>query len=95
MFKVLFSIAALLIWRLRHVFRRSDGRQGMDTIQPPGVWDPILKKRGCRVELYRAAKPTLTTGGSGCAPCKGGVFQWVKVPPGKCSSRKLPEQLWR
>jgi hypothetical protein len=31
----------------------------------------------------------------GCAPCKGGVFQWVQVPPGKCSSRKLPEQLWR
>ena len=26
---------------------------------------------------------------------KGGVFQWVQVPPGKCSSRKLPEQLWR
>ena len=29
------------------------------------------------------------------APCKGGVFQWVKGPPGNCSSRKLPEQLWR
>jgi hypothetical protein len=31
----------------------------------------------------------------GGAPCKGGVFQRVRVPPGKCSSRKLPEQLWR
>jgi hypothetical protein len=31
----------------------------------------------------------------GCAPCKGGVLQWVKIPPGQCSSRKLPEQLWR
>ena len=29
------------------------------------------------------------------APWKGGAFQWVKVPPGKCSSRKQPEQLWR
>jgi hypothetical protein len=42
-----------------------------------------------------AAKRTLTKDGLGCAPCKGGVFQWVRVPPGKCSSRKLPEQLWR
>jgi hypothetical protein len=36
-----------------------------------------------------------TTGSTGCAPWEGGVFQWVKAPPGKCSSRKLPEQLWR
>jgi hypothetical protein len=26
---------------------------------------------------------------------KAALFQWVKAPPGKCSSRKLPEQLWR
>ena len=24
---------------------------------------------------------------SGCAPCKGGAFQWVRIPPGECSSR--------
>lgn len=29
---------------------------------------------------------------SGCAPCKGGAFQWVRIPPGKRSSRKQPEQ---
>jgi len=33
--------------------------------------------------------------GIGCAPWKGGVFQWVQVPPGDRSSRKQPEQLWR
>ena len=32
---------------------------------------------------------------NGCAPCKGGAFQWVQVPPGNRSSRKQPEQLWR
>ena len=42
-----------------------------------------------------ALKLTIRKDSSGCAPCKGGVFQWVRVPPGKCSSRKLPEQLWR
>ena len=31
----------------------------------------------------------------GCAPCKGGAFQWVQAPPGNRSSRKQPEQLWR
>jgi hypothetical protein len=31
----------------------------------------------------------------GCVPWKGGVFQWVQVPPGNRSSRKQPEQLWR
>jgi len=30
-----------------------------------------------------------------CASCKGGAFQWVQIPPGKRSSRKQPEQLWR
>jgi hypothetical protein len=30
-----------------------------------------------------------------CAPCKGGAFQWVQVPPGKRSSRKQPERAWR
>src|SRR5215472_8179770 len=33
--------------------------------------------------------------GFGCAPWKGGAFQWVQVPPGERSSRKQPEQLWR
>jgi putative ABC transport system substrate-binding protein len=33
--------------------------------------------------------------GTGRAPCKGGAFQWVQVPPGERSSRKQPEQLWR
>jgi hypothetical protein len=32
---------------------------------------------------------------SGCAPCKGGAFQWVRGPPGNRSSRKQPEQSWR
>jgi hypothetical protein len=32
---------------------------------------------------------------SGCAPWKGGAFQWVQVPPGDRSSRKQPEQAWR
>jgi hypothetical protein len=32
---------------------------------------------------------------SGCAPCKGGAFQWVQVPPGNSSSRKQSEQSWR
>jgi putative ABC transport system substrate-binding protein len=31
----------------------------------------------------------------GCAPCKGGAFQWVQAPPGKRSSRKQSEQSWR
>src|SRR6202048_3243178 len=31
----------------------------------------------------------------GCAPCKGGAFQWVKIPPGNRSSRKQSEQSWR
>jgi hypothetical protein len=31
----------------------------------------------------------------GCAPCQGGALQWVQIPPGKRSSRKQPEQLWR
>ncbi len=31
----------------------------------------------------------------GCAPWKGGAFQWVQVPPGDRSSRKQPEQAWR
>ena len=34
-------------------------------------------------------------GGIGCAPWKGGAFQWVQVPPGERSSRKQPEQSWR
>jgi hypothetical protein len=29
------------------------------------------------------------------APCKGGAFQWVQVPPGNRSSRKQSEQSWR
>jgi hypothetical protein len=30
------------------------------------------------------------------APCKGTVFQWVRIPPGNCrSSRKQSEQPWR
>jgi hypothetical protein len=29
----------------------------------------------------------------GCAPRKGGAFQWVQVPSG--DSRKQPEQTWR
>jgi threonine/homoserine/homoserine lactone efflux protein len=33
--------------------------------------------------------------GYGCAPWKGGAFQWVQVPPGNRSSRKQPEQSWR
>ena len=32
---------------------------------------------------------------NGCAPWKGGVFQWVRGPPGNRSSRKQPEQSWR
>jgi len=32
---------------------------------------------------------------SGCAPWKGGAFQWVQGPPGNRSSRKQPEQAWR
>jgi hypothetical protein len=28
----------------------------------------------------------------GCAPCKGGAFQWVQAPPGNRSSRKQSEQ---
>jgi hypothetical protein len=32
---------------------------------------------------------------SGCAPCKGGAFQWVQAPPGNRSSRKQSEQSWR
>ena len=35
------------------------------------------------------------TGRYGCAPCKGGAFQWVKGPLGERSSRKQPEQLGR
>ena len=31
----------------------------------------------------------------GCAPCKGGAFQWVQAPPGNRSSRKQSEQSWR
>jgi TolB-like protein len=31
----------------------------------------------------------------GCAPCKGGAFQWVRTPPGNRSSRKQSEQSWR
>ena len=31
----------------------------------------------------------------GCAPWKGGVFQWVQAPPGDRSSRKQSEQSWR
>jgi hypothetical protein len=30
-----------------------------------------------------------------CAPCEGGVFQWVQAPPGNRFSRKQPEQSWR
>ena len=34
--------------------------------------------------------------GLGGAPCKGGVFQWVRIPPGNYrSSRKQSEQSWR
>src|SRR5216683_1197848 len=32
---------------------------------------------------------------NGCAPCKGGAFQWVQTPPGNRSSRKQSEQSWR
>jgi hypothetical protein len=31
----------------------------------------------------------------GCAPCKGGAFQWVQIPSGNRSSRKQSEQSWR
>ena len=31
----------------------------------------------------------------GCAPWKGGVFQWVQAPLGDRSSRKQSEQSWR
>jgi hypothetical protein len=30
----------------------------------------------------------------GCAPCKGGAFQWVQAPPGNRSNRKQLEQSW-
>jgi hypothetical protein len=32
---------------------------------------------------------------AGCAPCKGGAFQWVQIPSGNRSSRKQSEQSWR
>jgi hypothetical protein len=32
---------------------------------------------------------------NGCAPCKGGAFQWVQAPPGNRSCRKQSEQSWR
>jgi len=31
----------------------------------------------------------------GCAPCKGGAFQWVQIPSGNRSNRKQSEQSWR
>jgi len=38
----------------------------------------------------------IATDRKGCAPCKGRVFQWVKVPTGNfCSSRKQSKQSWR
>ena len=37
----------------------------------------------------------LGNAGYWCAPCKGGAFQWVKIPPGNRSSRKQSEQSWR
>jgi len=43
---------------------------------------PCVWKWGSDVRIWRA-------------PWKGGAFQWVQVPPGKRSSRKQPEQLWR
>jgi hypothetical protein len=45
------------------------------------------------VEDRRGEAATLVR--DGCAPCKGGAFQWVQIPPGNRSSRKQPEQSWR
>ena len=44
------------------------------------------------VRSTRVVRLSVTNGCNGCAPCQGGAFQWVKVPPGNRSSRKQPEQ---
>ncbi len=45
--------------------------------------------------LNRAKKRTCGNGRFWRAPCKGGAFQRVQVPPGIRSSRKQSEQSWR
>jgi hypothetical protein len=49
------------------------------------------------MQFYCGQAGFLKTAGDsfGCAPWKGGAFQWVQVPPGNRSSRKQPEQSWR
>ena len=31
---------------------------------------------------FYTVQPPFLKGENGCAPCKGGVFQWVRDPPG-------------
>src|ERR1700688_431356 len=50
---------------------------------------------GKRVVDHRTTMPILCDVCNGCAPCKGGAFQWVQIPPGNRSSRKQSEQSWR
>jgi hypothetical protein len=44
---------------------------------------------------FREVYSGLANDREGCAPCKGGAFQWVQIPSGNRSSRKQSEQSWR
>ena len=60
-----------------------------------GVLDPYETADNFNDELRLGFKDAGRHVRFGCAPCKGGAFQWVQAPPGNRSSRKQSEQSWR
>ena len=89
----------------RTVFIESKGRyRNIFQINPPSRFAQFTE----RVPMVKARldrKASTATGYAwlvwecdactGCAPWKGGVFQWVQAPLGDRSSRKQSEQSWR
>src|SRR6516162_6822514 len=73
----------------------ASGRPREKTAGVSGVCEVARGSRARRADSYLSALRIPGDVCLGCAPCKGGAFQWVQAPPGNRSSRKQSEQSWR
>jgi Sulfatase len=81
-----------------HFFGDACARRQSDRIDMPSRRDlrpRAILKRASTGAFSRLHPSSSANDRLGCAPWKGGAFQWVRVPPGNRSSRKQPEQSWR
>src|SRR5258705_2399848 len=83
-------VAAILhtgLARLAHEGMATEPRRAAQTLRAV----PHSRRNATDAALARRPPPRPV----GCAPRKGGAFQWVQAPPGNRSSRKQSEQAWR